>query len=88
MAAAARKAGGHGPSLLLLSLHGPSHRPVGLLLLHCVVPPPQLASGYAVLLPPSPTSSAGEFEFDFEEAQLTEQTVRELVYEEVQHYHP
>ena len=30
---------------------------------------------------------AGEFEFDFEEAQLTEQTVRELVWEEMSHYH-
>lgn len=31
---------------------------------------------------------AAPFEFDFEEAQLTEQNVRDLVYEEMRYYHP
>eukprot|EP00955_Chlamydomonas_euryale_P090841 364577-Chlamydomonas_euryale.AAC.7 len=30
----------------------------------------------------------GPFEFEFEEEQLTEQTIRELVFEEARHYHP
>jgi hypothetical protein len=33
-------------------------------------------------------SCAAPFEFDFEEAQLTEQNVRDLVYEEMKFYHP
>jgi len=32
--------------------------------------------------------AAAPFEFDFEEAQLTEQNVRDLVYEEMRFYHP
>ena len=31
---------------------------------------------------------AAPFEFDFEEAQLTEQNVRDLVFEEMLYYHP
>jgi hypothetical protein len=33
-------------------------------------------------------AAAAPFEFDFEEAQLTEQNVRDLVYEEMKFYHP
>lgn len=33
-------------------------------------------------------AAPGPFEFDFEEAQLTEQAVRDLVYEEMRYYHP
>lgn len=33
-------------------------------------------------------AAPGAFEFDFEEAQLTEQTVRDLVYSEMKYYHP
>lgn len=33
-------------------------------------------------------SAPGAFEFDFEETQLTEQTVRDLVYSEMKYYHP
>jgi hypothetical protein len=33
-------------------------------------------------------AAAAPFEFDFEEAQLTEQNVRDLVYEEMRFYHP
>jgi hypothetical protein len=32
--------------------------------------------------------AAAPFEFDFEEAQLTEQNVRDLVFEEMLFYHP
>ena len=39
-------------------------------------------------LPPSFLLPPGPFEFDFEEAQLTEQSIRDLVYAEVQYYHP
>jgi hypothetical protein len=39
--------------------------------------------------PPPPTSlPAGPFELDFEESQLTEQQVRDLVWEEMRFYHP
>jgi len=31
---------------------------------------------------------AAPFEFDFEDAQLTEQNVRDLVFEEMLYYHP
>jgi adenine deaminase len=31
---------------------------------------------------------AAPFEFDFEEAQLTEQNVRDLVFQEMVYYHP
>lgn len=33
-------------------------------------------------------TAAAPFEFEFEEAQLTEQNVRDLVYEEMRFYHP
>lgn len=32
--------------------------------------------------------ASAPFEFDFEEAQLTEQNVRDLVFEEMLYYHP
>jgi hypothetical protein len=54
----------------------------------CGILGPDSCASLCVPLPFLPALPAAPFEFEFEDAQLTEQNVRDLVFEEMLYYHP